>query len=79
MGSYVEGVNDAFEQAVRLGAYIEARRAGASKQRAAQLSKNITVNFNKSGELTPSINSWFLFFNAAVQGTSRFGRSFATA
>ena len=79
VGNYVEGVNDAFEQAVRLGAYIEARRAGASKQRAAQLSKNITVNFNKSGELTPSINSWFLFFNAAVQGTSRFGRSFATA
>ena len=79
VGNYVEGVNDAFEQAVRLGAYIEARRAGASKQRAAQLSKNITVNFNKSGEVTPSINAWFLFFNAAVQGTSRFGRSFATA
>ena len=79
VGNYVEGVNDAFEQAVRLGAYIEARRAGASKQRSAQLSKNITVNFNKSGEVTPSINAWFLFFNAAVQGTSRFGRSFATA
>ena len=31
VGNYVEGVNDAFEQAVRLGAYIEARRAGASK------------------------------------------------
>ena len=78
VGNYVEGVNDAFEQAVRLGVYIESRRAGASKQRAAQMSKNITVNFNKSGELTPSINAWFLFFNAAVQGTSRFGRSFAT-
>lgn len=78
VGEYVEGVNEAFENAVRLASYIEARRAGASKQRAAQLSKNITVNFNKSGELTPSINAWFLFFNAAIQGTSRFSRTFAT-
>jgi hypothetical protein len=78
VAEYVEGVNEAFENAVRLASYIEARRAGASKQRSAQLSKNITVNFNKSGELTPSINAWFLFFNAAIQGTSRFARTFAT-
>jgi hypothetical protein len=75
---YVEGLNEAFENALRLSAYIEARRAGMSKQRAAQLSKNITVNFNKTGELSPSINSWFLFFNAAVQGMARFSRSFLT-
>jgi len=78
VGEYVEGVNEAFENAIRLSAYIEARKAGATPQRAAQLSKNITVNFNKSGELTPSINAWFLFFNAAVQGSARFNRSFAT-
>ena len=78
VGEYVEGVNEAFENAIRLSAYIEARKAGATPQRAAQLSKNITVNFNKSGELTPSINAWFLFFNAAVQGSARFTRSFAT-
>jgi hypothetical protein len=40
------------------------------------LSKNITVNFNKSGTLSPSINSYFLFFNAAVQGMARFNRTF---
>jgi hypothetical protein len=78
VGEYVEGVNEAFENAIRLSAYIEARKAGATPQRAAQLSKNITVNFNKSGELTPSINAWFLFFNAAVQGSARFTRSFGT-
>ena len=75
---YVEGVNEAFENSIRLAAYIEARRAGMTQQRAAQLSKNITVNFNKSGSMSPSINSYFLFFNAAVQGLSRFGRTFAT-
>ena len=72
---YVEGLNEAFENSVRLAAYIEARKAGMTASRAAQLSKNITVNFNKSGEYTPGINSWFLFFNASVQGSTRLARS----
>ena len=76
MLGYVESINEAFENSIRLAAYIEARKAGMTKERSAQLSKNITVNFNKSGNLTPSINSYFLFFNAAVQGMSRFNRSF---
>ena len=73
---YVAGVNEAFENSIRLAAYIEARKAGVTKNRAAQLSKNITINFNKSGELGPSLNQVFLFFNAAVQGVTRFGRTF---
>ena len=72
---YVEGLNEAFENSVRLASYIEARKAGMTASRAAQLSKNITVNFNKSGEYTPGINSWFLFFNASVQGSTRLARS----
>ncbi len=76
MLGYVESINDAFENSIRLAAYIEARKAGMTKERSAQLSKNITVNFNKSGTMSPSINSYFLFFNAAVQGMARFNRSF---
>ena len=72
---YVEGLNEAFENSVRLASYIEARKAGMTASRSAQLSKNITVNFNKSGEYTPGINSWFLFFNASVQGSTRLARS----
>lgn len=78
MLGYVESINDAFENSIRLAAYIEARKAGMTKERSAQLSKNITVNFNKSGTMSPSINSYFLFFNAAVQGMARFNRSFGT-
>ena len=74
---YVAGINEAFENAIRLSAYIEARKAGVSAARAAQLSKNITVNFNKSGEWGPSLNANFLFFNASVQGLSRFSRTFS--
>ena len=73
---YIAAVNESFENSIRLSAYIEARKAGVTKQRAAQLSKNITINFNKSGELGPSLNSIYLFFNASVQGVTRFGRSF---
>ena len=73
---YVSAQNESFENSIRLSAYIEARKAGVTKQRAAQLSKNITINFNKSGELGPTLNSIFLFFNASVQGLSRFSRTF---
>ena len=77
VGEYVEGVNEAFENAIRLSAYIEARKAGATPQRAAQLSKNITVT-NKSGEFTPSINAWFCSSTRRLQGSARFTRSFGT-
>ena len=73
---YVSAQNESFENSIRLSAYIEARKVGVTKQRAAQLSKNITINFNKSGELGPTLNSIFLFFNASVQGVTRFGRTF---
>jgi hypothetical protein len=71
----LEGVNDAVENSIRLAAYIEAREAGVTREKAAQLAKNITVNFNKSGTLGPAANSLFLFFNAAVQGSARTVRS----
>ena len=71
----VERINLSFENASRLSAYANARRAGVSREKAAQLAKNITVNFNKSGEWSGALNSYFMFFNAAVQGGSRLFRS----
>lgn len=75
---YVKGINEAFENSIRLAAYIEARKAGVSIGKAAQLSKEITVNFNRSGEWGPTLNSMFLFFNASVQGLSRFSNTFGS-
>ena len=74
----IEGVNDAFENSIRLSAYIAAREKGVSREKAAQLAKNITVNFNKSGEYGQAINAAYLFFNASVQGTARLGKSLLT-
>jgi hypothetical protein len=71
----VERMNSSVENAVRLSAYVNARKAGVSRAKAAELAKNLTVNFNKSGEWGQVGNSLYLFFNASVQGTSRLVRS----
>lgn len=72
---HIENMNDAFENSIRLSAYIEAREAGVSREDAAQLAKNITVNFNKSGEYGAVANAYYLFFNASIQGSARIVRS----
>tara|TARA_R110000822_G_scaffold39019_3_gene107580 strand:+ start:2184 stop:10550 length:8367 start_codon:yes stop_codon:yes gene_type:complete len=72
---FIEGINDAFENSIRLSSYIAARENGVSREKSAQFAKNITVNFNKHGEWGQSLNAVYLFFNASVQGTARLGRS----
>lgn len=74
-GNLVERINSAVENGVRLSAYVNARKAGVSRAKSAELAKNLTVNFNKSGEWGQIGNTLFLFFNASVQGTSRLMRS----
>jgi hypothetical protein len=75
---FVEGVNEVFEDATRLAAYVAARKNGVSREKAAQLAKNITVNFNKHGEWGQALNGVYLFFNASVQGTARMFKTIGT-
>ena len=42
-----------------------------SKQQAASLAKNITVNFNRKGQMATQVGALYAFFNASVQGTAR--------
>jgi transcriptional regulator with XRE-family HTH domain len=77
--SLVERLNSSVENAVRLSAYVNARKAGVSRAKAAELAKNLTVNFNKSGEWGQIGNSLYLFFNASVQGSSRLLRTLKPA
>ena len=44
--------------------------SGVSKDKAAVLAKNLTVNFNKKGELGGLIDSLYLFTNAGIQGST---------
>lgn len=64
----VEDFNMTMENSVRLAAYVESRKAGTPREDAATLAKDLTVNFNRKGEDTATVNALYLFFNAAVQG-----------
>lgn len=67
----IEDMNAAIENATRFAAFKAARDQGKSVAEAANVAKNITVNFNRRGSMTPVLSSFFLFFNPAVQGTAR--------
>lgn len=71
--------NLSVENAARLSSYKvikeEAIANGMSeadaKAEAASVAKNLTVNFNRKGELAPVLNSAYLFYNASIQGSMR--------
>lgn len=69
MKKLMEDYNGAFENAIRLSVYKNVVEAGGSRQKAAFIAKNITVNFDQRGEFGPIMNSLYLFYNASVQGT----------
>ena len=68
---WLSDYNNAMENSVRLAAYKVALDSGMSKQKAAVLAKNLTVNFNKKGRQTRELGALYAFFNAALQGTVR--------
>lgn len=78
LGDYISSINEATENGIRLATYVEARRVGASKDVAASLAKNVTVNFNRRGDGSGLMGAFYLFFNAGVQGVNRFFRSMQT-
>ncbi|AUR95295.1 coil containing protein [Vibrio phage 1.205.O._10N.222.51.A7] len=75
---FVDDYNDVIENASRLSVYVNSRKQGFTKKQAASLAKNLTVNFNRRGEMTNNINALYMFFNASVQGTMNMLRAVAT-
>jgi hypothetical protein len=71
MFDWLSDYNTAMENAVRLSAFKVALDQGMTEERAASLAKNLTVNFNRKGASSPTLQTLFAFFNAAVQGTAR--------
>lgn len=67
----LENYNDAMENATRLAVYKVALDRGMSRQQAASVAKNLTVNFNRKGANSRHLGSLYAFFNAAVQGMAR--------
>jgi hypothetical protein len=69
--NWLSDYNDAMENSTRLATYKVARDSGMSKEQAASLAKNITVNFNRKGTAATQAGALYAFFNASVQGTAR--------
>ena len=67
----IEAINRSSENATRLAFFKNLRDRGVSPKRAAQMAKNITVNFNKKGEWGSNFNSMYMFGNAAIQANAR--------
>lgn len=68
---WLSDYNETMENSTRLAAYKVAKEQGMSNQQAASLAKNLTVNFNRKGEIGRQVGALYAFFNASVQGTAR--------
>ena len=71
IAQWLSDYNDSMENAVRLSAYKVALDQGLSKDQAASLAKNLTVNFNRKGQWSQTVGALYAFFNASTQGTVR--------
>jgi hypothetical protein len=83
--NWVSNVNDVLENAVRLSSYrvaldkfkseakgkISDAELSAMKANAAEIAKNITVNFNTKGNATGMVGALYAFTNASIRGTAR--------
>jgi hypothetical protein len=68
---YYQVMGKVAEMSTRVSAYKAAKDGGVSPAKAAQLAKNLTVNFEKKGNLGATMNSLYLFANAGIQGNAR--------
>lgn len=68
---WLKDYNDTMENAVRLSAYKAGKDKGLTNQQAASIAKNLTVNFNRKGDVAQQAGALYAFFNASAQGTAR--------
>lgn len=68
---WLSDYNETMENAIRLSAYKAALDKGLTKQQAASVAKNLTVNFNRKGQIGRQAGALYAFFNASVRGTAR--------
>tara|TARA_Y100000296_G_scaffold65776_1_gene77542 strand:- start:39 stop:2921 length:2883 start_codon:yes stop_codon:yes gene_type:complete len=73
--NYIENLNAAVENGIRVASYRAARMNGISVDKSISLAKNLTVNFNRKGEWGSGINAFYIFYNASVQGSVRIAQS----
>lgn len=76
---FIDDLNGAVENGIRLSTFKHLRAAGVSGPDAAAYARGLTVDFNQKGEWGAGLNTAYLFFNAGVQGTTRTVTALATS
>ena len=67
-------LSEGSELSTRFAEYVTSRERGFSRKEAAIHAKEVTVNFNRHGAISPYLNMLFGFWNASVQGAYRWYR-----
>lgn len=67
----VDNWNKIFEDSNRLSAYKTALSRGMTREQAAVIAKDSTINFNKKGKAGSLVNSFYMFANASIQGSAK--------
>jgi hypothetical protein len=69
VGDALSSYNEVFEYATRLSAYRNGLAKGMTPKQAAAAARDITIDFNVSGEAGRAMGHAYMFANAALQGT----------
>lgn len=71
-----EKFGNLIEDSTRAGEFRRARKQGLSIDQAGQLAREITLDFSRHGKKGQMVNKYVPFFNATIQGTDKFIRTF---
>lgn len=74
----VTKINEITEAIPRLAEFKGMKKKGADNQQAIYAASDITVNFNRSGDVGRKLNKIFRFSNATVQGMDKQARIFTS-
>jgi hypothetical protein len=75
IGGTLSMLTEVSELSTRFAAYVTARKRGMSIEKSATLAKELTTNFDRSGENSNSaFMSYFSFFKATINGNWKFAR-----
>jgi hypothetical protein len=75
IGRVLVGFGQVSERSVRLASYAAARtQNGMSPLKSAEEAKNLTINFERGGTASPTLNTMYTFFNARMQSALNINR-----
>lgn len=73
---FIKTINEVAENSTRVAVYDGLVKRGVSRSKSAFIAGEITIDFNRQGELGPLLKSLYLFINPSIQGTARVSRAF---